>query len=90
MFFATDEINKNHYLLPNMSLKLSTAPDLCQDTLGVLDRVYAQQNNSGDFINYICGKNLICHIELTGPSWKTFSKLTVLTRTPEVRECDTK
>ncbi|XP_052019491.1 vomeronasal type-2 receptor 116-like isoform X2 [Apodemus sylvaticus] len=84
MFFATDEINRNPYLLPNMSLKFSTAPDLCQDTLGVLDRTYAQQNNSGYFINYICGKNLICHIELTGPSWKTSSKLTVHTRTPEV------
>ena len=89
MFFATDEINKNPYLLPNMSLMFSIIVGLCQDTLGVLDILYSQQNNSMDFINYICLKYEICDVDIRGPSWKTPLKLAVHSRTPKVRMYDT-
>ncbi|XP_032772237.1 vomeronasal type-2 receptor 116-like isoform X2 [Rattus rattus] len=84
MFFATDEINKNPYLLPNMSLIFSLGDRMCEDTLGVLDQIYSQQNNSWHFINYICGLEHHCDIGLTGPSWTTSLKLTIHSRTPKV------
>ena len=89
MYFATDEINENPYLLPNMSLMFSIIVGLCQDTLGVLDIIYSQQNNSVNFINYICAQYEICDADLTGPSWKTSIKLSSLSSTPKVRMCDT-
>ena len=89
MFFATDEINKNPYILPNMSLLFINIIDLCQDTLGVLDIPHSPQNNSEDFINYVCQENPICDVNLTGPSWKTSLKLTIHSKTPKVRRCDT-
>ncbi|XP_052019516.1 vomeronasal type-2 receptor 116-like isoform X2 [Apodemus sylvaticus] len=84
MFFATDEINKNPYLLPNMSLMFSIIVGLCQDTLGVLDILYSQQNNIMNFINYICLKYEICDVDIRGPSWKTSLKLAVHSGTPKV------
>ena len=35
MFFATDEINKNPYHLPNTSLLFSFMDGLCEDKLGL-------------------------------------------------------
>ena len=89
MFFATDEINKNPYILPNMSLLFITNIDLCQDTLGVLDIVPTSENNTEDFINYACGQYPPCDVDLTGPSWKTSLKLTIQSRRTKVRICDT-
>ena len=89
MFFTTDEINKNPYLLPNMSLMFSIIVNLCQDTLGVLDKIYSQENNTEVFMNYICGKYQSCYVHLTGPSWKTSLKLAVNSRISQVRMCDT-
>lgn len=88
MVFATDEINENPYLLPNMSLMFSNVADLCQDTLGILDIVYKPENYSMSFINYICVQYDICYIDLTGPSWKTSIKLAFHSITPKVRMCD--
>ena len=87
-FFTTDEINKNIYLLPNLSLTFSILVDFCQDTLGVLDILYSQKNGV-DFMNYVCGKYQMCYVHLTGPSWKTSLKLAVHSRTSKVRMCDT-
>ncbi|XP_017454580.1 vomeronasal 2 receptor 69 isoform X1 [Rattus norvegicus] len=84
MFFATDEINNNPYLLPNISLIFSIIAGLCEDTLGVLDEIYSQQNNSWNIVNYICEKGQRCDIELTGPSWKASVKLSIHSMIPSV------
>ncbi|XP_052021198.1 vomeronasal type-2 receptor 116-like isoform X4 [Apodemus sylvaticus] len=84
MLFATDEINENPYLLPNMSFMFSIVLELCQDTLGVLDRAHSQQNKRVNFINYICRIYQICYVHLTGPSWKTSLKLAIHSKTPKV------
>ena len=84
MFFATDEINKNPYLLPNMTLIFSIIDGLCGDTLLLLDIVYSQKSSSTRFINYICEKYQFCNVDLTGPSWKTALKLAIHSRTPQV------
>ncbi|XP_052023375.1 vomeronasal type-2 receptor 116-like isoform X2 [Apodemus sylvaticus] len=84
MFFATDEINENPYLLPNMSLMFSISVGLIQDTLGLLDRAYEQQNNGEYFTNYICRKYIICAVHIIGPSWKTSAKLAFLSLSPQV------
>ncbi|XP_052020277.1 vomeronasal type-2 receptor 116-like [Apodemus sylvaticus] len=83
LIFVIDEINKNPYLLPNMTLIFSII-GLCEDTLQVLDILYSPKNDVVHFINFICGKYQICHIDLTGPSWKTSLKLAIHSRTPQV------
>ena len=89
MFFVTDEINKNPYLLPNISLMFYIIVDLCQDTLSVLDILHSQKEMSHFFINYICGTTEKCYVELTGPSWKTSLKLAIHDRSSKVRMHDT-
>ncbi|XP_028638987.1 vomeronasal type-2 receptor 116-like, partial [Grammomys surdaster] len=84
MVFATEEINKNPYLLPNMSLLFTFIVGLCDDRLGVLDEIYPQQNNSLFFANYICELEPICDVDLTGPSQKTSFKIAINSRTPKV------
>uniref|UniRef100_A0A8I6GBP1 Vomeronasal 2 receptor, pseudogene 113 n=1 Tax=Rattus norvegicus TaxID=10116 RepID=A0A8I6GBP1_RAT len=84
MFFATDEINKNPYLLSNMTLIFSIIVGMCENTLGVLDIAYSQQNNSFDLINYSCGIQPYCDIDLTGPSWTTSLKLSIYSSTPKI------
>ena len=91
MFFATDEINKNPYLLPNTSLIFSTILGQIEDTLGVLDILHSQLLTIRyyNLINYICRKVDTCDVELTGPSWKMSLKLASDSSTPKVRICDT-
>ncbi|XP_052019883.1 vomeronasal type-2 receptor 116-like isoform X2 [Apodemus sylvaticus] len=84
MFFATDEISENPYLLPNMSLMFTITVELIQDTLGLLERAYEQQSKGEYFTNYICEKYIICGIDITGPSWKTSAKLAFHSRSPQV------
>ncbi|XP_028638318.1 vomeronasal type-2 receptor 116-like isoform X2 [Grammomys surdaster] len=84
MFFATDEINRNPYLLPNMSLIFSLITGMCEDTFGFLEKEYSPQNNSWHLINYYCGIQTSCDVELTGPLWTTSSKLTINSRIPKV------
>ncbi|XP_028640505.1 vomeronasal type-2 receptor 116-like [Grammomys surdaster] len=84
MFFATEEVNNNPYLLPNMSLIFSIVVGLCEDTLEVLDKIYTQQNSSVKLINYVCGLEPKCSVDLTGPSWKTSLKLAIHSRTPKI------
>ena len=89
LFFATDEINENPYLLPNMTLMFATVVGLCQKTLGVLDILTSQQNKIMNFLNYICFTYEICNVDLTGPSWKTSLKLASYSWKPKVRLDDT-
>ncbi|XP_034379351.1 vomeronasal type-2 receptor 116-like [Arvicanthis niloticus] len=84
MFFATEEINKNPYLLPNMSLIFTIVVGLCEDTLGLLDKLYSQQSYHFNFINYICGLEPSCDVDLIGPSWKTSLKLSNYRKTAKV------
>uniref|UniRef100_A0A8C6G898 G-protein coupled receptors family 3 profile domain-containing protein n=1 Tax=Mus spicilegus TaxID=10103 RepID=A0A8C6G898_MUSSI len=55
MFFATDEINKNPYLLPNMSFVFSLIAGMCEDTLGFIDKRHSPQKYASNFLNYNCG-----------------------------------
>jgi vomeronasal 2 receptor len=86
MFFATDEINRNPYLLPNMSLIFCLIVGMCGDTLGYLEETHSP-NNTWNSINYNCEIRPICDIELTGPSWTTSVKLAINSRKPKVRIC---
>ncbi|XP_038948389.1 vomeronasal 2 receptor, 71 isoform X3 [Rattus norvegicus] len=84
LLFATDEINRNPYLLPNMSFMFSRIVGMCEDTLGSLERKYTPQSNSWKFINYNCGIQEVCDVQLTGPSWTTSLKLAINSRNPKV------
>ena len=89
IFFATDEINKNPYLLPIMTLIFSIVFGQCEDTLRVLDFIHSMQiKQSVAFINYNFGER-ICDVGLSGPSWKTTLKLVINSRSPNVRMCGT-
>ncbi|XP_017176546.1 vomeronasal 2, receptor 8 isoform X2 [Mus musculus] len=83
LFFATDEINKNPDLLPNMSLIVWLLSGQCGDEWSVLHKNYSQENINVKFINYDC-LSPACYIDLTGPSWKTSLKMSIQSRTPKV------
>ena len=85
MFFATDEINENPNLYPNMSLMITITVGMLQDSLRILDSIYSQENNTDDFINYICTKYEICFVDIIGPSWKTSLKMSLFSTRPKVR-----
>ena len=89
MFFATDEINKNPYLLPNMSCVFSLIAGMCEDTLGFIDKKYSPQKNALNFLNYNCGLWQRCDVIVTGPSQTISVKLAINSRRPKVRICDT-
>ncbi|EDL07470.1 vomeronasal 2, receptor family protein isoform X2 [Mus musculus] len=84
MFFATDEINKNPYLLPNITLIFTIIGGHCHDLLGGLDEAYTQINGRVKFVNYFCYSDDSCLIGLTGPSWKTSLKLAMDSSMPMV------
>ncbi|XP_052011429.1 vomeronasal type-2 receptor 116-like isoform X1 [Apodemus sylvaticus] len=84
MFFATEEINENPYLLPNMTLMFIISVGHIQDTLGFLDSLHSQPNNSPYFTNYVCANYKLCNVQLTGPSWKTSAKLAFHSWSPKV------
>ncbi|XP_032772232.1 vomeronasal type-2 receptor 116-like isoform X4 [Rattus rattus] len=84
MFFATDEINKNPYLLSNMSLLFSIIFGMCEDTLGIVDEVYSQSSKGLAFTNFICGMEKTCDVQLTGPLWTTSLKLAINSKDPKI------
>ncbi|XP_037054145.1 vomeronasal type-2 receptor 116-like isoform X3 [Peromyscus leucopus] len=83
LFFATDEINRNPFILPNMSLTFSFGVGMCFDTLEIIDELNSQQNNTSRFLNYDCGM-YDCDVELTGPSWTTSLKLATYIKAPKI------
>uniref|UniRef100_A0A8C8UHP3 Receptor ligand binding region domain-containing protein n=1 Tax=Peromyscus maniculatus bairdii TaxID=230844 RepID=A0A8C8UHP3_PERMB len=83
LIFATDEINRNPYLLPNMSLKFSFVVGFCFGTLEKMDELYLLQNNTSKILNYDCGIS-VCDVGLTGPSWTTSLKLMTYDRQPKI------
>ncbi|XP_028613264.1 vomeronasal type-2 receptor 116-like, partial [Grammomys surdaster] len=80
MFFATDEINRNPYVLPSMSLTFSHSGGMCEDIDEFLETIYLSQNNPLHFINYECGIQGRCGVDLIGPLWTTSLKLTIDSR----------
>ncbi|XP_036011326.1 vomeronasal type-2 receptor 116-like isoform X5 [Mus musculus] len=84
MFFATDEINKNPYLLPNMSFVFSLIAGMCEDTLGFIDKRHSPQKYASNFLNYNCGLRKRCDVVLTGPSQTISVKLAINYRRPKV------
>nr|XP_042122945.1 vomeronasal type-2 receptor 116-like isoform X6 [Peromyscus maniculatus bairdii] len=83
LIFATEEINKNPYLLPNMSLIFSVLADMCFDSLKVIDEIHSTQNNVSKLPNYDCRKST-CDVSLTGPSWSTSIKMTTFIKHPKI------
>ena len=63
--------------------------DLYHDTLAGLDELHSPVNTSEDFVNYVCLEDGLCDVKLTRPSWKPSLKMTIQTRIPKVRMCDT-
>ncbi|EDL37180.1 mCG8011, isoform CRA_a [Mus musculus] len=84
MFFATDEINKNPYLLPNMSFVFSLIAGMYEDTLGFIDKRHSPQKYASNFLNYNCGLRKRCDVVLTGPSQTISVKLAINYRRPKV------
>ncbi|XP_052578322.1 vomeronasal type-2 receptor 116-like [Peromyscus californicus insignis] len=83
LIFATEEINRNPYLLPNISLLFSILAGLCSNTTKVIDLIYSPQANFSIIPNYECGSS-ICDVSLTGPSWSTSIKMTTIITTPKI------
>lgn len=68
-----------------MSLRFNIIYDVCKATLGILNILHTQAKPSSYLMNYDCGTSGNCFVQLTGPSWKTSSKLAVYTSAPRVR-----
>ncbi|XP_028639815.1 vomeronasal type-2 receptor 116-like, partial [Grammomys surdaster] len=80
IIFATEEINRNPYILPNKSLVFGYSGGMCEDIVEILETIYLSQNNSLHFINYECGIQGICPVDLIGPSWIISLKLAIDSR----------
>ncbi|XP_055473848.1 LOW QUALITY PROTEIN: vomeronasal type-2 receptor 116-like [Psammomys obesus] len=83
LLFATDEINRNLYILPNTSLLFSMYVNMCSDTLRAIDEPSSPQSNSLYFPNYICGVSVYM-VELTGSLWAMSLKLATFPPSPKV------
>ncbi|XP_076783958.1 vomeronasal type-2 receptor 116-like isoform X1 [Arvicanthis niloticus] len=84
LLFATDEINKNPHLLPNLTFMFSIIMGMCDHTFRLLNEKYSPKIKGFEFANYDCQGGSRCDIRLTGPSWTTALKLAVNNRKPKV------
>ncbi|KAL1765861.1 vomeronasal type-2 receptor 116-like isoform X2, partial [Sigmodon hispidus] len=83
LLFATNEINKNPYILPNTSLKFGFDNRMCLDSIRIIDLVNSLKNGSLRDPNYYCGEDA-CDVVLRGPSWTTSVKLSIVEITPKI------
>ncbi|KAL6058688.1 hypothetical protein STEG23_035837, partial [Scotinomys teguina] len=83
LIFTTEEINRNPYLLPNISLMFNIVSGTCFETLNVIDLKSLPKHFYSHFPNYDCGIT-VCDVHLTGPSWRISIKLTTDIMSPEI------
>ncbi|XP_003511966.1 vomeronasal type-2 receptor 116 isoform X2 [Cricetulus griseus] len=83
LLFATDEINRNPFILPNMSIIFSIISGMCFQTLDTIDLRYSPKYSFFRPPNYDCRKSP-CNVALTGPSWTTSVRLTTYTTYPQI------
>ncbi|KAL1765852.1 vomeronasal type-2 receptor 116-like isoform X1, partial [Sigmodon hispidus] len=83
LIFATDEINRNPFILPNMTLMFSLSKELCLGSIQLFDYLYSERNHIIMSPNYSC-RLYICDPTLIGPSWTTSVKLSVDNYGPQI------
>nr|XP_044995027.1 vomeronasal type-2 receptor 116-like [Jaculus jaculus] len=74
LIFATEEINRNPNLLPNMSMGFELFHSKCDDSLKIIPYLSWIAKKHYWVPNYRCRQHS-CYILLTGPTWAASSKI---------------